>query len=605
MDNILSEVAISQYADLLRIGKLTINDALIQWKAFGIQRRDILQTFKAQFTAALDADGGITCPKSGNKINFTGNDKDVLWFWVMKAVSINYSLFEVMIFLQSHLARNSGKKKRRIITIETHNQSYQKHLVSYSFRLYESYGEIFLNWKKGENISSCDPVTAHRSHHGHISQISTCFPFPLIAEYRPIYKIQGELSDQYRNGVSRSLLKRAVPVCCLASRAGLDRTLPISENLSHHHHLQAQELSTAESSRIIRGSLIRSHSKKPAKPNSIQVSPMSNAEMGTQLSTRTRSTSSGGLPSASWTLDKPPLSASTISVEPPLEWKNRLSIRKLSGSPGFDSATSDEKIRTKKLEASQALRTKFNKGGGNRGMASLQLPSSTYEDSEGGPKRQRPATIVGETKSSSLRDKWRRAVTWSTSRKDSRVSFYHMVKMVQSNSYELSHRELTAIAYFELEARAGSADSMLMLAILTFYDIAGTNDGPQRSRKIFEHARMMGADEEEVDMWIKRIDEPEEESPKSGGGTPKLHLPTPCGVTQGAERLIMSNTLSVVSESSPRGLDTKTKMALLVPWLSRLSKHSPSQEIRDETDTIDEMGQTISSEALIAGENQV
>eukprot|EP00397_Hematodinium_sp_SG-2012_P003838 GEMP01003847.1.p1 GENE.GEMP01003847.1~~GEMP01003847.1.p1 ORF type:complete len:810 (+),score=152.63 GEMP01003847.1:214-2643(+) len=232
---LLEQVALNQFGDILRVGKLAINASHIEWDCHGLAKEDQLKNFQRAFLETLEATDGLLCWKTSEYINLLPEEKEVLWFWVMKATSINYALFEVMMTLHSLLETDDPCQ---VVTVETYHPKSGEQRMKYGLTTYLDRVEVRLIWTKAaDNIFLVNPMHATRVHSGFLSQVSTSFPLPLEPVIRPTYYVTARIRENPRKDAKRNFLHRIASKCCLKSQCDLFHPLRISQNLSHLEHL--------------------------------------------------------------------------------------------------------------------------------------------------------------------------------------------------------------------------------------------------------------------------------------------------------------------------------------------------------------------------------
>lgn len=187
LPDLAAKEILRQYADVLRVGRLHVNGAVVTWPT-GSSLEGQLQCFSAVLHAALqqlpEADG------------LSDANLHQAAYWLCKALSINYALADVLDLV--------SRKAGAVCTIETGSGA---SVVDYGVMLRKvfhdsrasgrprSFGHLLnasLYWKERDNIIYRDPETAARTVKGTISRLETEFPMPPMRGFTPKYTLQVE-----------------------------------------------------------------------------------------------------------------------------------------------------------------------------------------------------------------------------------------------------------------------------------------------------------------------------------------------------------------------------------------------------------------------------
>jgi len=142
---VLDQIAMNQFGDILRVGELGINGTMITWKSTSLSKEQQLDNYKRAVREGLHNPNGIICRKTSAPINILAEEKEILWFWIMKATSINFALFEVMMALHAILPSNDPCQ---VVTVETSHWKSGKNLMNYSFDTFHDGVQIRMAWDK-------------------------------------------------------------------------------------------------------------------------------------------------------------------------------------------------------------------------------------------------------------------------------------------------------------------------------------------------------------------------------------------------------------------------------------------------------------------------
>lgn len=184
----VSKEIIRLYADVLRVGRITLNGTEVCWNT-NSSTEGQLSSFCESFVRGL-AEAAPELASEPAALRFAP-------YWLCKAVSINYALIEVVLMV-----------KRRVgvlCTIETREDG-GSGLVEYSVEVRS--GKLLcvsLIWKKADNIVYCDPLTAKRQVKGTLPFLETGFCLPPMEGFAPAYSFQLRLKRSITQKLTSSL----------------------------------------------------------------------------------------------------------------------------------------------------------------------------------------------------------------------------------------------------------------------------------------------------------------------------------------------------------------------------------------------------------------
>jgi len=192
----LADEVLWQYADVLRVGRLTLNGRELTWNN-STSNDAQLSGFCETFIGALKEVPALA--------GVEGSDLCQATHWFCKAVSINYALSELLCLLQKRL----GERLGAVCSVATSGPSGNV-LVEYAVTVTERRSMLVrVNWRGQGNIICCNPKTAKKTVKGTLSYVETEFPIPLDPSFRPTYRIQMKLQSsrptEFINKVSRSI----------------------------------------------------------------------------------------------------------------------------------------------------------------------------------------------------------------------------------------------------------------------------------------------------------------------------------------------------------------------------------------------------------------
>lgn len=186
----LAQEVLCQYADVLRVGSLTLNGVRVSWDTSSSNSGQ-LESFNSKFLTALRRVPGLSC---ASVVDFCQ-----VSHWFCKAVSINYALSEVLMLLQERLGERFGA----VCSVRT-CASDGTQLVSYSVIVGCTTMRVQVRWTGKGNIICCYPKTGQSKVKGTLSHVETEFPLAPEADFRPTYRIHMKL----RRSRTRRLLSK-------------------------------------------------------------------------------------------------------------------------------------------------------------------------------------------------------------------------------------------------------------------------------------------------------------------------------------------------------------------------------------------------------------
>lgn len=113
----IAQEVLKEYADLLRVGRLTVNGVIVRWRVHGNNAR-ALDCFLSAFKARV------------NMIFPDLEDWGMFAYTVLKAISINFALYEVTEYIRSAL------ETENMITILTYSSASKQQILEYGVHLY-------------------------------------------------------------------------------------------------------------------------------------------------------------------------------------------------------------------------------------------------------------------------------------------------------------------------------------------------------------------------------------------------------------------------------------------------------------------------------------
>lgn len=179
LDPVASEI-LQCYADVLRLGSLRVNGALISWDVDSRKLpEERLASFSEALGRALRAAPGVG--QLADEMLCAG-----LTYWLCKALSINYALSEVLQLVK----RRAGTT----CSIESWNCEGSYTGAEYMIDLQPGPKlRAGISWGNKGNLVSCDPQTAEKRVNGTISHIETEFALPPACGFAPEYYIEMEV----------------------------------------------------------------------------------------------------------------------------------------------------------------------------------------------------------------------------------------------------------------------------------------------------------------------------------------------------------------------------------------------------------------------------
>mmetsp|Transcript_49579 Transcript_49579/g.144119 ORF Transcript_49579/g.144119 Transcript_49579/m.144119 type:complete len:301 (+) Transcript_49579:48-950(+) len=179
----LAEEVLCQYADVLRVGCVTLNGERIAWDTSASNDAQ-LRGFCTSFVTGLrklpeleGVDRADICQAA---------------HWFCKSVSINYALAELLAMLQQRI----GERLGALCSVRTCGPD-GKVLVDYSVQITaERRMVVRVTWRGKGNIICCKPKTAKKTVSGTLSYVETEFPIPLDQDFKPSYSISMALKAQ-------------------------------------------------------------------------------------------------------------------------------------------------------------------------------------------------------------------------------------------------------------------------------------------------------------------------------------------------------------------------------------------------------------------------
>lgn len=215
------EEVLRRYADLLRVGRLSVQGRVTSWKtetSSELQLQGFCEAFGKRLQELL--------PELANTPVLP-----LAAYWLLKAVSINYALIEVVLMVR----RQVGV----LCSIET-REDCGGALVEYQVEVRPGpVLRVSLGWRKGNNIVYRDPKTAHRKVKGSLSRLATEFELPPRPNCLPEYSLDLRLKKSLAAAV-------AAKISCACSNSkddvrgnGRHQVLSINEPLDNGNLVEA------------------------------------------------------------------------------------------------------------------------------------------------------------------------------------------------------------------------------------------------------------------------------------------------------------------------------------------------------------------------------
>mmetsp|Transcript_117828 Transcript_117828/g.367151 ORF Transcript_117828/g.367151 Transcript_117828/m.367151 type:complete len:458 (+) Transcript_117828:116-1489(+) len=205
-----------RYADLLRVGRLTVNGVETKWDTNTSSELQL-----RGFCVALDARLRELLPDTAEGRPAALR---VAPYWILKAVSINYALIEVVLMVR----RRVGV----LCTIETRQEGGGA-LVTYGVEVRPGPSlRVSLTWRKGNNIVYRDPRTAQTKVKGTLGSLSTEFRLPPEPGEVPAYHLDMRL----RRSLAAKVASR---LACAGGDVRRQHSLHLDEPLSSDGLLEA------------------------------------------------------------------------------------------------------------------------------------------------------------------------------------------------------------------------------------------------------------------------------------------------------------------------------------------------------------------------------
>lgn len=205
----VAEEVLRRYADLLRVGRITLNGETASWQT------DTSNEFQLHgFCATVSA-------KLRELLPDLAEDNPVVLqlasYWLLKAVSINYALIEVVVLVRERVGV--------LCTIETRDERGGAS-VDYSVEVLPGPSlRVSITWRKGNNIVYCDPRTAERKVKGTLTNLATEFRLPPEPGFVPAYS----LDMQLRRSLAAKIVSR---LGCVGSDHNNMNLIHVDEPLS-------------------------------------------------------------------------------------------------------------------------------------------------------------------------------------------------------------------------------------------------------------------------------------------------------------------------------------------------------------------------------------
>jgi len=189
MSRALASEVLRCYADVLRVGRVTVNGTKLAWKT-STSNDDQLVNFSAVFTEALR---GVVDDSLLRQVTH----------WFCKSVSINYGLSEILALLQRRLGEPAGARCSVLTRGPTGAVA-----VDYSVDVVPAQTmRVRVAWKEKDNIVCCSPESAKRVVCGTLSYIETEFPLPPGRDFRPTYCVQMQLKGSRASEIVRTVVR--------------------------------------------------------------------------------------------------------------------------------------------------------------------------------------------------------------------------------------------------------------------------------------------------------------------------------------------------------------------------------------------------------------
>lgn len=168
----LASEILREYADLLRVGRLRVNDEEVCWSTSGSTKSQ-LQAFSTAFIASLK--------RTSETKRFEDAVLAQMVYWMCKVVSINYALAEVLCTVRARLGTGCCIK-----TTGSRGET----LVDYSLEvLPEQLARVRMTWSGRGNVICCNPKTGKAKAKATLRYLETEFLLPPGPEFTPTYTL--------------------------------------------------------------------------------------------------------------------------------------------------------------------------------------------------------------------------------------------------------------------------------------------------------------------------------------------------------------------------------------------------------------------------------
>lgn len=224
------EEILTKYADILRVGLLTMNGEPLTWDTCGSKEKQ-LQNFSTTFCSKLQS----VLPEQ--------LAEDVLRrtvYWVCKSMSFDYVLIEVILLLQQRVGCMS--------TIVTQNKNGT--LVDFCIDVLPGPRlHVYLKWRGTGNIVEVSPETGIRKVKGTFFELSTEFKLPPDQSFVPEYKLKLQLG----NSMAMRLASQVWSKICFSESSALTKKIHLDKPLRCNFPSQFPTLQTLSNLIVCQG----------------------------------------------------------------------------------------------------------------------------------------------------------------------------------------------------------------------------------------------------------------------------------------------------------------------------------------------------------------
>ena len=244
----IAQEVLKEYADLLRVGRLTVNGVIVRWRVHGNNAR-ALDCFLSAFKARV------------NMIFPDLEDWGMFAYTVLKAISINFALYEVTEYIRNDIGTDN------MITILTYDSASKQQVLHYAVELYYADEDaskraalartslasfaldhdqspkkpdseigtkicpiarneqtkdaigggwvvgVIIDFLRSDNILECDKKGKPRVR-GTMRTIRAAFPYPAPPHFRPSYEVECDLKRRWGKRLLFSRKQSGIAVNC-------------------------------------------------------------------------------------------------------------------------------------------------------------------------------------------------------------------------------------------------------------------------------------------------------------------------------------------------------------------------------------------------------